>query len=171
MGLKEKIENNAIFLIATAFAAGVSLGWAVTEKIRVNPVELQKKELIDRIEHIETRDIPNLIAGHLSSIEPRRQCEIVDLYDQLSIAIEKGNLEEISNFYAANYKPTDADNDKVLQSYKHLLGKKVFFYIPLIKYNDDRTVSVIVKAFYQSGNYLDSKDTLTFTTNGWRFTH
>ncbi len=171
MGLKDKIENNAVFLIAGAFAAGVAMGWVVIEKARINPIEQEKKNLVARLDRLEKYDIPSLVKGNILLLEPRQQCEIVRLYERLSIAIEKADSKEIATFYAKDYTSSLADKNAVFRAYKNLLGKKVLFYVQLIRHSDDGTVSVNVKAFYQSGNYMDSRDTLVFRNNDWKFVH
>ena len=170
MSLKDKIQDNIVLLIASVFATGVSTGWLVAEKVRVYPIEKEKQHLVARLDRIETYDIPNLLAKNPSILEPRKQYEIVKLYERLSMAIEKADLDEITSFYAKNYRQSEHDRNIVFQGYKNLLGKKVFFHISLIRYCDDGRVAAHVKAFFPpGGNYIDSKDILVFIDNDWKF--
>lgn len=162
MRLKERIENNAVLLIAAAFAAGASLAWVVADEIRVKPIQA-------RMERPEKYDIPSLVRGSLAVPEPRQQCEIVKLYEQLSIAIETRDDQRVSEFYSKNYRSEIVSRYTLLQSYEDLAGKRILFYVSLIRHNDDGTVTANVKAFLPSGQYIDSKDTLIYENTGWKF--
>ena len=168
VSLRQRIENNAMTLIAGAFACGVSMGWLVSEKVRVNPCQLENKQLSAKLERLEQYDIPNLLKGNSPVLEPQQQCEIVRIYEELSIAIEKADQKAVFSLYANNYSSATS-KDIVLRGYRNLLGKKLLFYISLIRHNDDGTVAVNVKAFLPSGKYIDSKDTLVFGDSGWKF--
>lgn len=168
VSLKQRIEDNAVMLIAGAFAAGVSMGWLVSEKVQVDPCQLENKHLLVRLERLERYDIPQLLKGSPLVLEPQQQCEIVRLYEELAVAVEKADQKAIFDLYTDNYS-SEISKDAVLRAYRNLLGNKLFFYISLIRHNDDGTVAVNVKAFLPSGKYIDSKDILVFGDSGWRF--
>jgi hypothetical protein len=171
MGLKEKIQDNVVVLVAGAFVAGASMAWLVAEKVRVQPMEIEKTSLVARIERLEKHDIPHLLRSNPALLEPRRQCEIVQFYDRLSMAIEKGDRQQIEELYSESYRSVLGGKITVVSSYKRLFGKKVFFYVASVRHNDNGTVSVNVKAFYELGNHIDSNDTLVCIDNSWKFVH
>jgi len=219
VSLKKKLEDNVVILIAGAFAAGVSLGWVVSENLRVNPLQteiqskaknieqlrqstesvnlqLQKRSdertgaqatlvklrnenqiltirtehLGKELEYLNKHYIPGLIKGVAPIPEPKQQCEIVKLYEQLAVAIGEADMGTISKLYSNDFGSSPGDRDAVLRLYRSLLGAKVFFYIYQIRHNNDGTVSVDVKAFLPSGNYINSNDKLIYDGTDWKFT-
>ncbi len=171
MGLKDIVQNNFLFLLASGFAAGASTSWIVAEKVRVDPIEMEKQHLVARLDRIENFDIPQLATNNRTILEPSMQCEIVELYKRLEIAIEKADLVEITSFYAKDYRPSLHDRNIVFQAYEELLGKTVFFHISSIIYCDDGGVTVYVKAFLTSskGKFIKSKDSLILIDGVWKF--
>jgi myosin heavy subunit len=91
-GLSERVKNSIVFIVATSFVAGLSAGWGVAEKVRVEPKSDEIAQLEKKIKELKEENRP---------LDTSRNPQFLEL---------EAKNKELSNSLEAKTQELEAEN-------------------------------------------------------------